>query len=339
MSREHRDPRKRADGTDIDPVKDLGGWLQSFPPDAEPEPPEPKPAPKKAAAPEAEPPKQAEPPAPVTPARAPVSEPPAPAPPAEDEVTKLRRERDEAKAEAARLAQQRQIDEAAQRAVQRHIPAPPPTEPAPAPPSVDSMWAEYEQVQFTDPPKARQLLATIQDRKIEEARNRWREEQQLANGQAQGRYAYEAAMTALRAQGVPDAELNDPDRITALYTMVTRPSTPQMPNPFAERGGPRSADVLLEAAKKVFSFPQKPPAPVFEAPVAEPPAATPAPPPRPVVAPPGSNRPAPAAAPQTTRTTPLPAGERRDIDYIASQFKMDPEKLAARRRQRIEEEG
>lgn len=311
-----RERRKRHDGTDIDPVKNLAEFLEGIPAsDAEP-------AEEPAAPPVA-------PPAPVQ-----LQVPPGPTP--EQIIAEERGKRETAERELATFRSQAQIDDAARRAVAEQQRTPPRQVESPLP---DPRLAEIQESWFTDPARAQQLMAEINDERvtaqIEKARGTIRQEltaeQQNEANKRQGLDAFNEYRRRLLAAGVPQADLDNHFKVTGLYTAVTLPPTADRPNPYYTAGGPRSADVLEKAWKDLYGVPVTPAAQPAPAPVVAAPA--------PIIAPPGSSRPAPAAEPpRKERATPVSSADQRDLTYLAEALGHKPENLINRRRARIERE-
>lgn len=300
-----RERRKRHDGTDLDSVTNLAEFVQSFPASSEESPPEE-----------------------TAPAPVQLQVPPGPTP--EQVIAEERGRRETAERELQGLQQQLQIDEAARRAVTEAQPKP---TPQPTPP--DPRVAEIQDVWFTDPARAQQLLDEMSDertqRKLDEALGKFKEqsatERDLTDRRALGNRAFNESRAQLLAAGVPQADLDNHFKITALYTAVTLPPTAERPNKYYSAGGPLSADVLVEAWKDLFGGAAATPQPA--------PLVTPPPPP--IIAPPGSSRPAPAAAaPKKDRAAPISADKQRDLTYLAERLGHKPENLIARQRARME---
>jgi hypothetical protein len=298
----------------VDSAKDLAAFVQSFPQSGE-EPPSP---------PATEPPPE---PAPVTPVQV--------SPPADREA-ELLAERERVKqlqAELDREKREREQEATTRRVLAEQQPPRPPVPPPPAPPPrEDPRLQQIDDLWFSDPPKARALLRQVQQeetqRTIQEERGKIKQEVfgelDARTQRQQGTDAYQSAITYLRGQGVPEEQINV-DRITSVYTVITRKPTPQSPNPYYTAGGPTNANVIVGAWRDLFGLPGN---------------QTYTPPPAPVPAtPPGSGRPAPAAAPpRGDRAAPLSADMKRDIEHMAETFNLDKDKLMARRRARIAQE-
>lgn len=309
-----RERRKRHDGTDIDPVKNLAEFLEGIPAsDAEP-------AEEPAAPPVA-------PPAPVQ-----LQVPLGPTP--EQIIAEERGKRETAERELERVRSQSQIDDAARRAVAEQQRTPPPPQQAPPP---DPRLAEIQENWFTDPARSQQLMAEINNEtmtaQIEKARGMIRQEltteQQTTQRREQGNAAFHEFRRRLAAEGVSQADLDNHYKVGAIYQAVTMPPSADRPNPYYAAGGPLSADVLVKAWKDILGSPAAAPTP--------PPALTPPSPP--IVAPPGSSRPAPAATPpQKERATPVSSADQRDLTYLAEALGHKPENLINRRRARLERE-
>lgn len=338
----NREKRTREDGTEIDPVKDLAEYVQTFPMSAEPEPrPKVEAKPKEAGA--------APTPEPVQPkpvqetgrsesesgvsAGSGVPPPPVPVqiPPIQvDRAVQLERELAQIKSERDRLQQQRDIDTAAQRAVQTHLA---PKEAPPAPEAEDARWERVDELWFTDQKAARKLMAEINRDQFKT----WQQEERKAVKQEvfaemteaqrkeQGSLAFFGSMQKIQKAGIPEAHITA-DRVNALYATITRPPTANTPNPYFEAGGPLNEEVIVKAWGDLYGFPQAAPvapaAPVVVAPLAPPP---------------GSGRPAPAAAAPASRDTTqvhLSAQEKKEIEHMANAYNMDPKKLEERRRAR-----
>lgn len=235
-----------------------------------------------------------------------------------------RQRADAAEIELARARQQQMMDESARRAVESMTPRAPVPPPAPEL-TVEQRETQIDELWFTDPPAARKLLRELEA----DERKKEREQDRTSMTQAQGReranWAYSVATAQLKAEGVPESNFNV-DRMTAVYSAISRPPTPQAPNPYWVNGGPLNPQVIYQAYRDFFGGPA--PAPVPPASVAPP---APAPP-----APPGSSRPAPAATTPKAGTAHLSQQQKNEIDHMAKSFNLDPEKLAARRRARLE---
>lgn len=322
-----RERRKRHDGTEIDPVKSLADFVQSF--DPSPSEPVADAAPAAVAAPPA-----AEVPdeyAGKTPAEL-IAE----AKANRERADKFEGDAKDARTQLGQFQTKAQIEETARKIIaeqQRQSAQPAPQ----APPPPDPRQAEIDEKWFTDPAEARRLLREIDDERIQkqldERETRFKQEltnQTAADRQrAQGNFAFEESMRRLREAGVPEADLNNRFKITGLYTAVTLKPTADAPNPYYTDGGPLSPDVLERAWKDLYGAPASAASP------------TPAPaPPPPIIAPPGSSRPAPAAAPPShVRAAPISADTRRDYELVAAAAGLDPEKMLARRQARIAREG
>lgn len=315
--------RKRADGTEIDGVKNLAEFVQSFPASAE------EPAPESAQA-------------------APQTAPPEP-PPAIDtaELERLRAEAKQHRDEAARLTGELQAERtrkeaeaAARRVYAEQQPKPAPQ--SPQPPQEDPRYAEVDALWFTDQQKARKIMREIQH---DELKKELAEQRNVVKGEVfaeltakqqkqQVDYAYSASMQKLLAMGVPPENINI-DRINAVYATITRKPTPNAPNRYYENGSIMNENVIVEAWKDLYGVPNGG-AGASQAPVVAPPTqvAVPAPPP-------GSSKPAPAATPPRNANDRLPAlsaDMKRDLEHIATTLGHDPEKLMQRRRERIARE-
>lgn len=313
MRMRNKDQLKRPDGTEIDAVRDLAEFVQGIPASPDPEP---------MAAPE---PAAEEPPLAIAPVQ--ISDPEFAGKSTDEIILVAKQERDRrAQLERDLDTQRRQqeLDTAARRAVDERIPRPPLQPPAPPPP--DNRLAQLDELWFSDPPKARQLLQEIQEEKL--ARKAVEIEQALENKQtakerkAQGDWAYKSAIEYLQNSG---AAVNA-DRITAVYTVITRKPSPGMPNQYYDSGGPLSPQVITKAYADLFGLPQGGVAQLIQ------PSAAPIPP-----TPPGSYAPAPAAAsPQRQpRSAPISAEQKRDIEHLAESFGYDKEKMLNRRRTRL----
>lgn len=310
-----RERRKRHDGSEIDPVKNLEEFLRGIPASDSDPVEEPEPAP------------------PAVPAPVQLQVPPGPTP--EQIIAEERGKREKAETELASLRSQSQITEAVRREVAQQAPP----QPVQAPPP-DPRLAEIQETWFTDPSRAQQLMQEMNDERmtaqIEKARGTIRQEltaeQQEAANRQQGTDAFNESRRRLLAAGVSQEDLDNHFKVTGLYTAVTLPPTADRPNPYYVAGGPRSADVLVKAWTDLYGAPTTP---------AQAPAVVAAPPPRPppIVAPPGSGRPAPAAEPpKRERATAVSSADQRDITYLAEALNMKPENLINRRRARLERE-
>jgi hypothetical protein len=312
---------------DVDPVKSLADFVQSFDPSP-------------TAPPEAAPAAAAAPPAPEVPDEY------AGKTPAEIIAeAKANRERAEqsdaaaktAKDELSRQQTQAEIESTARRIISEQQRQSAPAAPQAAPPP-DPRIAKIDELWFTDPPAARQLLNEMNDERAQHLIDAQREttkrevftELTERERKTKAEYAWGEHRRRLVAAGVPEADLNNRFKITGLYTAVTLKPTADAPNPYYTDGGPLNPDVLERAWRDLYG-----------APAAASPAPAPAPtPPPPVVAPPGSSRPAPAAAPPSqVRATPISADTRRDYEHVAAAAGLDPEKMLARRQARIAREG
>jgi hypothetical protein len=310
--------RNRDDGTKIDPVKDLAEYVQSLPATGESAPP---PPPRIEAKPEEKP--LAAEAAPLAPPVQLAPPPPPPEPTVDERLAQTQRERDEARAEVERTRREREIE-----ATTRRVIAEQQTRPAqPAPPlerTLAEIDAEIDDTWFTDQARARQLIDEKNQRAIAKQIGESREQDVRQQRKAQGDSAYRQSRAALMQAGVPQADLDNPNRLTAVYTVITRPPTAAAPNPYYDRGGPLSAEVIRDAWRDLFGLPQAQggaPAPAYVPPT-----------------PPGSSRPAPAASGATQRAIPVSGDQKRDIDHLADTFGYDREKLIARRRARLAKE-
>lgn len=318
-----RERRKRHDGSEIDPVKSLADFVQSFDPSTT-ETPEAPPA-------------AVAPPAPEVPdeyAGKTPAEIIAEAKAAQDRAQKFEVEAKTANEKLTAQQRQAEIEATARRVIAEQQRQPPAPQALPPP---DPRLAEIDDKWFTDSAEARRLLREIDDERIqkqldsrvatmkEEISNQTAAEKQ----RAQGNFAFEESMRRLRAAGVSEADLNNRFKITGLYTAVTLKPTADSPNPYYTDGGPLNPDVLERAWKDLYGA----------GPVAAVPPPVPAPP-VPIIAPPGSSRPAPAAAPPSqVRAAPISADTRRDYEHIAKVAGLDPEKMLQRRQARIAREG
>lgn len=153
----------------------------------------------------------------------------------------------------------------------------------------DPRYGQLNDLWFSDPPAARALLDQIND---ERDQKRWSERESRLKTEIQqatvekenrdrGAWAYNTAVAAIRAKGVPEGMLTR-QRVAALYSAITLPSSPDSPNPYFDNGGPLNPSVIEAAWGELYGWPQQAPVAVQ---------------PPPVVAPPGSGKPAPAAAP------------------------------------------
>lgn len=326
-----REHRKRADGTEIDSMKNLAEFVQSFPATGASEPT--APPVRTDAAPEA-----------------PVETAPAPEPTtiidpefgamSPDQIIAL------AKAERARAADlerrasqaegdlrqqqtQRQIEDTARKvlAEQRAPQAPP------QPPAEDPRWKEVDDLWFTEPTKARAIMKQIQTEEFnqtlaaerQKTKAEFRAETAEEEQRKQANAAFSTAMQTLKDSGQQVTQ----NRVAAVYQTITRRPTATMPNAYFDRGGPLDAGVVVEAFQELFG------APTSTAPA---PAAVSTPTIQaPMVAPPGSGRPAPAAtAPARARGVSIDANTQRDYEHMAEAFGMDKDKLVNRRRDRLE---
>lgn len=318
--------RKRHDGSVIDPEKNLEEYVQSFDRTAAPEPPEPPPV----AAATAEPAPPPEPTAPETPAAPP---PPDPLVVERARAEFLQKQLETQQAELAQLRQQRQIDEAARRAVAEQ--QQPKTQIIQQPPQEDPRWKQVDNLWFEKPIEARALMRKIQDDEYDKrlAADREKTKQEVfgelttKQRKEQGNNAYNTAMQRLRDAGVGEADIN-PNRITAVYTVITRPPSQTAPNPYYSNGGPLNPDVIVAAWQDLFGAPNAR-------------SQTPAPAPTITTAPPGSSRPAPAAVPQRTaaQLNPIDPNLKKDYEHMADVYGYKTEDLLARRRARMEREG
>lgn len=321
-----REKRKRADGTEIDSVKNLADYVQSFPISGESDD-----APEAVAA-------------PVIPIAPVVAQPDTNA-----ELERLREEskrsREEAQRYQAELAghKTRQEAEAAARRVMAEQ-----QRPAPQAPAVDPRIKEVDRLWFDDQPKARALLQEIQRdemrKELETQRAAVKQEvfTELTTQQRKERanLAYSTAMIELQKRGVKPEQITR-DRVNALYATVTRPPTANAPNAYYDAGGPLNDQVLMTAWGDLYGIPNGGDAGTGQvagglAPVAAAPTVVPVP-----VAPPGSSRPAPAATPPrqaSDRQPALSANDQRDIDHMAKTFGYDADKMKARRRDRLSRE-
>lgn len=330
--RPEREKRKRADGTEIDSVKNLAEYVQSFPMTGEADPPN---APKVRA--------QAAPdvPAPV--------EAPAPVVPDNSEVEALRAEAQRYRDDAARLAGEnaslktRQEAEAAARRVMAEQNQPKPQ--APAQPQEDPRLRQVDNLWYTNQPEARRLLQEIQRDEMRKEMAAQRDvvkkevftELSTNQRKEQANLAYSGAMMKLQELGVKPEQITK-NRINSLYATITRPPAANSPNPYYDAGGPLSEKVLLDAWGELFGIPQGGTAGTSAGVLAPAPTVSQAPVP---VAPPGSSRPAPAAAPprsQNERLPALSAEQQRDIEHMAGAFGYDAERMKDRRRKRLANE-
>lgn len=322
-----RERRKRADGSEIDPIKDLEEFAQSF-----------DPAPEEVAK-----------PADVREmVFTGVDDPSLEGKKVADIIAQAKR--DAADAESARqreaaanaryaqAEQQTQIADTVRRTLAEEQAR---KDLKPEPVKVDPRQEKLDELWFTDPPAARALYAEIlaEERateikaaKEDAKRETLAEIDQRAekrDGQTRGEMAYTTAMTQLQALGVPTEHISR-DRVIAVYAAITRPPSADAPNTYYDAGGPLNPNEIVRAWGDLFGIPQQQAAP------APAPRVAPAPIP---VAPPGSSRPAPAANPGRTKEVHLSATDSRDIEHLASQYGYDPEKMKARRRARLAAEG
>lgn len=330
--RPEREKRKRADGTEIDSVKNLAEYVQSFPMTGEADPPN-APKVRAQAAPEV--------PAPV--------EAPAPVAPDNSEVEALRAEAQRYRDDAARLAGEnaslktRQEAEAAARRVMAEQNQPKPQ--APAQPQEDPRLRQVDNLWYMNQPEARRLLQEIQRDEMRKEMAAQRDvvkkevftELSTNQRKEQGNLAYAAAMTELQKRGLKPQDITL-DKVNAVYSAISRKPTAEWPNPYHDRGGPLNEAVILEAWKNIIGLPEGGTAGTSAG--AQNPAPTALPQPVPV-APPGSSRPAPAAAPprsQNERLPALSAEQQRDIEHMAGAFGYDAERMKDRRRKRLANE-
>lgn len=309
-----RERRRRHDGSEIDPVANLAEFLQGIPAsDSEP---------------------AEEPDAATAPVPAPVQLQVPQGPTPEQIIAEERGKRETAERELERFRSQSQISETVRREVAQQT-APPPQAPPP-----DPRLAEIQEVWFTDPGRAQELLQAVNEDRtrqmLETERGKIKteitSEQQQVQRREAGNVAFNEYRRRLLADGVSQADLDNHYKVGALYQAVTLPPTADRPNPYYTAGGPLSADVLVKAWKDLFAAPAPPPAPVPTAPSPPPPAPV-------IVAPPGSGRPAPAAEPpRKERAASVPQGEQRDRTYVAEIFGYKPENLIKRQRDRLERE-
>jgi hypothetical protein len=323
-----KERRKRADGTEIDPVADLADFVQSFGASEEPAaavadetPPEKTPV--QIAAPEDEyagkSPEEV-----IAAARA-----------ARITVREKEQELLEAKNERDRL----RMEAAARKAVSEQQPRNTET-PQPAP--VDPRETAIQEKWYTDPAEARRLMREIDDERHQqqlatartEIKTELTVEQQQQQRKERGDRAFAESRRKLIELGVPEADLNNYDKIGAVYQTITRRPTDALPNPYYVAGGPLEEDVIVQAWKNLFGVPsgngsttQAPPPPEQQRSAPQ------------IVAPPGSSRPAAAAVPARQRATPVPADMQRDLSHLAEQLGHDPAKLIARRRARMERDN
>lgn len=318
-----RPRRQRHDGSDIDPVKDLAEFVQSFAQSADDreEPPETPSQPVQISVPDEYAGKTAaEIIAEAKDARDKVRE-------REIELIQARKERDEVQTRS-------RMDEAARRALSEQQQQQRAQSQQPQTQQVDPREAKIDQIWFADPGEARRLQRQLDDERLqqrlsqESTRIEAAIEQKSTDKQRreQGNYAFNESMRRLREAGVPEEHLRDGDKVGAVYQTITRPPTAERPNPYYMAGGPLSPDVVVQAWHKMFGIPTYQPAQAAPAYV-------------PPVAPPGSSRPAPAAASSSNgRQVAVSSDQRRDIEHMAEAFGYDKEKMIQRRRDRIARE-
>lgn len=326
-----RDKRKRADGTEIDPVKDLEEFAQSFESSPEPEP--------------APPPDVRE--MVLTAADDPdysgkkVADIIAQAKRDATDAAEARQRETAANQRASQVEQQTQIADTVRRTLAEEQAR---KDLKPEPVKVDPRQEKLDELWFTDPPAARALFAEMQSESVAEQMKAAKEEAKRETleaieeqrtkreNQGQGERAYGEAIAALQALGVSADNINR-NRIVSVYATITRPPTASDPNPYYDAGGPLNPQVIVRAYQDLFGAPQQQPAPVTP-PTAPRPAAPVIP-----VAPPGSGRPAAAAQPGRGKEVHLSAEVSRDVERLAEVYGYDPEKMKARRRARMAAEG
>lgn len=319
---------KRADGTEIDPVKDLDEFLKVAAPQSDEE---------------------------VTPAADPQDWRKVKLADAGDEelngktgeeAVRIAQERKTAVAAAQQRAevaeralaaqtQQAQMEETARRVLRESQPRQQ-QEPEPEDPRIEARKNAFllgdvdEYNRLTDEMYGERITSASK-RAAEEAEQRVMNTLNTKNGRERGEWAYNTAIAHLKSVGVPDEQLNRRN-IKAVYTNIVDPSE----SDYYNNGGPTNPNVIVQAFKDMFGLPnssgqQAQPTPVVVAPAS---AAAPTP-----VAPPGSSKPAQPATPARGKDTTISADARRDAERLGQVFKMDPEKLIARRKARMQAEG
>jgi len=206
----------------------------------------------------------------------------------------------------------------------------------PLEPKEDPRVAQANELWLTDPVAAHQLINEINEEKQQKELKRVAEETERrvlgTVSQAEIRKqivaATEQATKELLDAGVPQAELDA--RAHHVMQEVCLQVLPNgRPSKYFAQGGPTRAANIVAAYKELFGVPT--PAAAAAAPSQAAPVPFQPPP-----APPGSNKPAPAATTATRKEVHLSNDQKRDINQMANAFGLDPAKLEARRRKRLE---
>lgn len=198
----------------------------------------------------------------------------------------------------------------------------------------DPRYAQLNDLMFSDPAAFNRLRQELDDERLtkmlgeREAKIR-REVQQEAETQRNkdiGRWAFEQARLSLHGNGVTD-DMFSRQRIAALYTAITLPSTPDQPNPYYDEGGPLNPGVIFKAWGDLFGYPKQQNAPPQQQQAA--------PPPVQVAAPPGGGRPSPAPTPPPARADngkPMSAELRAVMESFAEEMGKPKDQLIKRSR-------
>jgi hypothetical protein len=320
-----KERNKRADGTEIDPVKDLAEFVQAIPPTDE-----------------------------TTITTAPedwrkvvladVDDEDLKGKTAEDaariakerkaEAERFRAEAEESRRQLAATQQRVEMEAVARRVAAEQAP-PPARQAAPEPQEdpreaqLQDLWmtgdyAGWKRLNDTMQREERQKeIAAAEDRATQKALNTI----QATDASSRQNQAYTTAASHLTSLGVNPTK----EQWMAVYVNLTHQASK-----YRAYGGPEDARNVVAQYRELFGLPDPKPA---EQPTAA--AAAPAVvvPPAPVVAtPPGSARPAAAAAPRReAKETHLTPQRSREIEQLANAFRMDPEKLKARHRKTLSE--
>jgi hypothetical protein len=202
---------------------------------------------------------------------------------------------------------------------------------------------------FDDPDRVLELQQQLTDIRMEQRERELRSTLRSdAEGVVQARDRQQQAQYAQRTAGeyissrVPPEHITE-NRISAVYQILTRPSTPGKVNPYYDAGGILNPNAIIAVWKELYGLPDQAPSGSSAAPAsasAPAPVAVAATAPAPV--PPGSSRPATAALSSSTSTDALPrlsTDQVRAYEKVAEDQGIDPEKLKERARRRMQREG